>query len=411
MSYLVQQYESVDRPVTLFDLWGSNVDIGSLLGLLVLTLLVYRKVMTSTPQHEARCEEDASLEPIGKLGIHCHRSELGHAWSARHDEVAFKRWLMPIVALFRAKRAIVPIIEAKADCFADFAPSTAECAPSASVHVSSTADPTPSATEHPPSVTDCAPYAADCAPSIKDSSSSIVEGIPTSDVMKTVSAVHRLANSMEAIAKYRIDGYLDAVFETLWGSSDFINALLAEEEPVIGEWSGDIRSVRCRHPLSINVPRWCGIGNLSIPTTKQQQRADNIILERSSFSGIPLADAFAVETAWLFTPTADGATVVTVRYRCTFDAIVPSWLRPLIVTKTRAELLSFNENFAFVARGMVASKSSSVAAGTSEPGDSLDAIFANGAASHHARRQRRDLNLLSTVDYGESSVQPECPIS
>lgn len=404
MSYLVQQYEIVNRPVTLFDVWRSHVDIGSLLGLLVLTLIIYRRLMTSMAQHEAQCDEQTSLEHIGELGIRCHSSELGNAWSPRPDEVACNRWLLPIIALFRAKRAIVPIVESKAGYFEDFAPSPTDCSPSA-------ADCAPSATDCAPSAADCVPAAVVAPPSANDSASSIVEGIPTADVKRRVSAVHTLTHSMESIANYRIDGYPDAVFETLWGSGDFIRALLAEEEPVVSEWSDDIRRVQCRHPLSIKVPRWCGIGNLTIPTTKQQQRADNVVWERSSFSGIPLADAFAVETAWLFAPTTDGATVVTVRYRCTFENIVPSWLRPLIISKTRAELLSFNENFAVIARGMVASKSNSVAAGTSQPVDSLDAIFAQDPASQDTLKAPHDLNLLSAVNFGTSIVHPECPIS
>lgn len=156
---------------------------------------------------------------------------------------------------------------------------------------------------------------------------------------------------LEQLAEFHISAGREAAFAAMWDGADFIGEVLDKEEPMVGDWVDEVRRVDCRHPLAVPVPRWCGLSGLSIPTVKLQRReAPRVVLERSSFAGFPLADAFVVETAWVFDAETDGTTSVKVKFRLDFESYVPGWLRPLVVSKTRAELVIFNDGLARVAR-------------------------------------------------------------
>lgn len=153
------------------------------------------------------------------------------------------------------------------------------------------------------------------------------------------------------LVEFHIEHPVEVVFATLWESATFYEEVLAEEEPRVEAWNGSTRMVETRHPLAVNMPRWTGLAGLSIPTVKTQRAVPPLVVhERSTFAGFPMAQAIAVETAWIFNPTLDDGTEVTVKFRCTFDKVVPSWLRPTIISKTRQELAIVNSHFAEVAR-------------------------------------------------------------
>lgn len=153
------------------------------------------------------------------------------------------------------------------------------------------------------------------------------------------------------LLEFHLEHPIDVVFATLWESASFYEEVLAEEEPRVGAWNGSTRIVETRHPLAVNMPRWTGLAGLSIPTVKTQRAVPPLVVhERSTFAGFPMAQAIAVETAWIFNPALDDGTEVTVKFRCTFDNVVPTWLRPTIISKTRQELAIVNSHFAQVAR-------------------------------------------------------------
>lgn len=151
---------------------------------------------------------------------------------------------------------------------------------------------------------------------------------------------------MEEIETFVLAGPPSRIFERFWEGPDFYHSVLANDNPILYDWIDEspfrTRRVECAHPLAVKVPRWTGIGDLSIPTVKSQRASwNNFVHERSQFSGFPLAACFAVESGWLLEETdkaGSKATRLTYSYRCTFDDSVPRWIRRLIVTNTRDEL-------------------------------------------------------------------------
>ncbi|KAJ8604013.1 hypothetical protein CTAYLR_003362 [Chrysophaeum taylorii] len=157
---------------------------------------------------------------------------------------------------------------------------------------------------------------------------------------------------LERIAEFHLEASPKDVMEALWGSAEFYAKVLDGEEPKVGEWHNGSRRVDTRHPLNVPVPRWCGLRGFAIPTIKLQRKAGLVVRERSSFAGFPMSNSLAVETAWVCSPVDQG-TLVEVRFKLDFEPIMPTWLRPIIITKSRAELLVVNRRTVDVARDLV----------------------------------------------------------